>query len=370
MSTHSVAIPSLVLNPIVSSKKSIRIIPQNNSVEYKEKKTALQICVVGLGAQNTQDHLPALMASLNVEICAVVDSDQEKVFAWSQKLNVPGFVSVDQMLSEILPEAAVVAVPHDQYLPIIVQLANHGVHILKEKPLARSFGEASDIVSLVKSSKIKLMVAVQRRFKATCRAFEENALLIGIPRILEARYTLNAGKRTVGWRANKNVSGGGCLIDMGYHIIDLLIWYFGLPDSVAAIVSCKAFPNIVYEAEDTAIIIANYKQTGLVCNITISDCMAPKTEYLLLTGTDGSLRLERDRLILFDSNMIEVKQINIQINDFTADQLGHFVQVAQGRSQNPCAPEYHMQHMAFIEACYLSASSKKYIDPHDVMCVA
>jgi len=349
------------------SQSTIEKTDSANTAGRLRKKANLAICVIGLGVQNTQNHIPALSNSDNAELCAVVDSDPDKVFNWAQELNVPGFLSVEQMLLQISPDAAIVAVPHDQYLPIIANLAAKGISVLKEKPLARSLCEANDIIRLVSSSNIKLMVAVQRRFRTTSLMFQEYVKLIGTPRFIEVRYTVNVGTRSEGWRAIKNTSGGGCLIDMGYHMIDLLVWYFGLPDAVAASFSCKAFPDILYEAEDMAFIVANYKASGLACNIVISDCLAPKSESLLLMGTEGSLALQRDSLILFDRNMVESQRFDTQLDNLIADQLEHFIQVVQGKVQNHCAPENHLQHVAFIDACYLSALRQKFIDPHDLI---
>ncbi len=49
---------------------------------------------------------------------------------------------------------------------------------------------------------------------------------------IEAKYTFYTDKPHEGWRGKKELTGGGRLIDMGYHMVDLLMWYFGLPDKI------------------------------------------------------------------------------------------------------------------------------------------
>jgi predicted dehydrogenase len=45
---------------------------------------------------------------------------------------------------------------------------------------------------------------------------------------------------------------GGCIIGMGYHLIDMIFWYFGQPDRILTDISASARPNRDYDAEDTA----------------------------------------------------------------------------------------------------------------------
>ena len=63
------------------------------------------------------------------------------------------------------------------------------------------------------------------------------------PFFVDVKYTLFVDNLHEGWRGQRDSAGGGCIIDMGYHMIDMVIWYFGLPDNLHAEFSSKAKPE-------------------------------------------------------------------------------------------------------------------------------
>jgi predicted dehydrogenase len=65
---------------------------------------------------------------------------------------------------------------------------------------------------------------------------------------------------------------GGCIIDMGYHLVDMLLWYFGMPDRVLAQHSASARPEQDYDAEDTATITFGYG-SGLFGTALLPRCV-------------------------------------------------------------------------------------------------
>ncbi|UJB44828.1 Gfo/Idh/MocA family protein [Streptomyces sp. A1-5] len=85
--------------------------------------------------------------------------------------------------------------------------------------------------------------------------------------------------------------GGGCLADMGYHLIDLLLWYLGLPDRVLADTS-TAVSGTEYDAEDTSLVHLAYG-CGLYGSLLVSRSAGPKTEHLAITGPPGTPLIER-----------------------------------------------------------------------------
>lgn len=95
------------------------------------------------------------------------------------------------MLLQVVPDIAIVAVPHDAYLPIIKSLAKKHVHIIKEKPFATNMIEALEIHNVIKKYNVFLGIAVQRRFDPIFQSFLEFKRKIGKIFSIEGRYTLN-----------------------------------------------------------------------------------------------------------------------------------------------------------------------------------
>ncbi|WP_414731860.1 Gfo/Idh/MocA family oxidoreductase [Agrobacterium pusense] len=75
-----------------------------------------------------------------------------------------------------------------------------------------------------------------------------------------------------GWRAKRDIAGGGALIDMGYHLIDLVIWFLGMPEIVMARTSGSAKPDQKYDVEDTAHLLLAYEPTTRRPNPLSANC--------------------------------------------------------------------------------------------------
>ena len=232
----------------------------------------LKVGIIGLGKQSTQDHIPGVLSSESAQLVAVCDIDAKKVGEWSSKLRVDGYETSEQMFSKHKLDFVVIAVPHDQYKPIIEQASKLHVNILKEKPFATSMDEAVYFKNLADGNNIRLMVALQRRFDPIYVEFNRLKDHIGSPFFIEGRQTMIIDDPSEGWRGSKAKAGGGVIIDLGYHMIDMLIWNFGLPNSVHAEMSACGVPEKKYDVEDTATITFDFKDKALHGILILSRC--------------------------------------------------------------------------------------------------
>jgi predicted dehydrogenase len=178
-----------------------------------------------------------------------------------------------------------VATPHDVHRQIIEAAAIRGVHVLKEKPFATSLEEAVRIAEIAKASGIIIMNSMQRRLHLVYQSFWTLGQYLGEPFFVDARYHFFIAQSGAGWRGDASRAGGGCVLDMGYHLIDIIVWYFGLPDRICCNLSTNAEPDRIYDAEDTATIQFSY-HSGLHGLLTLSrfygdcgDCRTAGTTY-------------------------------------------------------------------------------------------
>ncbi len=196
----------------------------------------LKIIVIGLGRQMTKDHIPAVLRRSDVEITAVVDKNEELAKSVGEKLNVHYFTEIIDAISYAKPDLALVCVPHNAYFGILETLAKNHIATLKEKPLALTYEEGAKIINLYQANTTYLQVCVQRRFSKLYETAKEMVFSIGNVYSIYIEYalSLNAEDMKTGWRADKNISGGGAAIDMGYHVIDLLTKIYALHDKLKA----------------------------------------------------------------------------------------------------------------------------------------
>ncbi|WP_367132827.1 MULTISPECIES: Gfo/Idh/MocA family protein [Streptomyces] len=324
--------------------------------------------MVGLGGQATNDHLPGLAQCYLAELAGVCDVIPNRVAAASDAHQVPGFTSVEQLLETVRPDFVIAAVPHHAGQQVVAACAEAGVHVLKEKPFATNPHEAAELVALCEKTGIEMMVTVQRRFHPLYAAALQLLERIGDPYLIEGRYTFHCPDPAAGWRGRAQLAGGGCLADMGYHLIDLLLWYLGLPDRVLADTSTAAAPGAEYDAEDTALVHLAY-DSGLYGSLLVSRSVGPKTERLAITGPHGTLTVERGtvRLLDPDGQVIESLLREPTWPCSPAVQIDRFCLVLDGTAPNPSGPAAHLPHAAFLAAAYASSTTNRPADPKEFL---
>lgn len=327
----------------------------------------LRAAVVGLGRQATDDHIPGLLASDGAVLAAICDDNTQLLADKREQYRVPGYSDFREMFAAEQLDLVVITVPHHVGRAVIEAAAEHGVHVLKEKPFGTSLHEASELAALCATSGIRLMITLQRRFNPIYTSFLQLADQIGTPFVVDAQYTLHTADPGAGWRGRTETAGGGCIIDMGYHLIDMIIWYFGLPDRVLADLSTTARPDLRYDAEDTALIHFGY-DSGLYGSLLLSRFIGPKTEHIRLVGSKGIVSLERGRIrrLTNDGEVVESLSREQSWPSAATCQIDHFCRVIAGLRPNTSGPEHNLSHMRFIAACYESARSRAYISPREL----
>jgi predicted dehydrogenase len=315
----------------------------------------MKVAIIGLGKQNLSDHVPALIRRGDIEITAVCDPFESSYESF--KTNYPGeavnakyYKNYTELpVKEI--DFCIVSVPHDQYSDISTFLCKSGVSFMKEKPLARNLEEANFLLQMPDFEKFAF-ICTQRRYNPLYKKAKESIESIGTPFLFNAIYKLNIEDPAEGWRGDVKVAGGGCVLDMGYHIIDQLIWWFGKPDFIAASKSSLANSELDGKyAEDTASILFKYK-SGLHGTITLSRSTGEKVENYSLHGSNG--HISGDKKNLFIKN----KKGEVLLHEETTDsvmmdtQLDYFINTLKAGKGFKEVVENNIKNMELIQNIY------------------
>lgn len=137
---------------------------------------------------------------------------------WADALSRPGL------------DAVVVATTNDQLEPVSVAALERGLHVLCEKPMGRTGQEAQRIADAAAAGAGCLKVGFTLRHHAAVRAAHDLVLSGRIGEPIVVRSTYGHGGRLgyeKEWRARREISGGGELLDQGVHLIDLVGWFLG-----------------------------------------------------------------------------------------------------------------------------------------------
>ena len=345
---------------------SIRSSSQTLTVNPTQR-AQLRAGVVGIGKQAIEDHIPGLLASDGAKLVAICDDDPEVVREQQYRQRVPGYADFREMFKAEHLDLVVVATPHHVGRDVIYAAAEHGIHVLKEKPFATSMDEAKELASVCEQAGIQLMVTLQRRFNPIYTSFLQLADQIGTPFVVDDQYTLHIPDPSAGWRGKTAEAGGGCVIDMGYHLIDMLLWYFGQPDRILADLSVSARPDREYDAEDTALIHFAY-DSGLYGSLLVSRFIGPKREQIRLVGSKGIVQLERGRVqrLTNDGEVIESLSREQAWPSAAACQVDYFCRVIDQLRPNLSGPAENLAHMSFISAAYESARTHAHVNPKEL----
>jgi dTDP-4-amino-4,6-dideoxygalactose transaminase/predicted dehydrogenase len=204
--------------------------------------------------------------------------------------DIPVFKSVDEMI-KIPLDVGIVCVPHDEHFVVSRKLIEHGIHVLKEKPFALSSKEAEELQSLANENHVKLMISTQKRFfpaYVKCKEMIMNGVLGSIS-CIDARYTLDAvNPKTGNWRTKKSAD---IVLDMGYHMLDIITWLFGVPEEVYGLTNEQDHYQSVEAGDTSSITFSKVFDDGkaAIGNIFLARYFHEKQEYLTIIGTKGSI---------------------------------------------------------------------------------
>jgi predicted dehydrogenase len=336
------------------------------------KKTIYKCAIFGIGAQTLNFHIKAIESFSNIKLIGVIEKNQKKLNNFlKNNENIKGYNNFNEFIKNNKDtNFVIISTSHDSHYEISKRAILEGLHILKEKPFAISLKQGREIEKLARKKHVHVLTITQRKFHPAYFNFFKLINKIGRIFYIDIRYTLFTKKQSEEWRDSKQLAGGGCVIDMGYHMIDLLIWYFGLPNSIIAKISHNGKKNTIYNTEDTAKIMFNYKKENdkFWGSALISKVISPKQEQFNVYGTKGTICIGRGKIELFSPSG-KLKKSFIGDDDWLSSyktQLRYFLKtIKEEKFSND--PKFHLNHMAFIESVYASNKQKIYINPKKII---
>jgi predicted dehydrogenase len=191
-----------------------------------------RVAVIGCGAIAQSAHLPAL-AALRCRPALLVDQDGTRARTIAQRFKAAE--SATEFESQLHKfDAAVVALPHNLHESVCSQLLRHGKDVLVEKPMALTAAECQHMITSGEEGHARLAVGHMRRFLYAAE-WTKAVLAAGL---LGPLVSFDIREGTVhDWQSASNFhfqrqrAGGGVLMGLGVHTLDLLIWWMGEPAS-------------------------------------------------------------------------------------------------------------------------------------------
>lgn len=339
------------------------------------------IGIIGLGTISEM-HLKSYQNNPDARIVAVCDLNEERARAKAEKYGVPNiYTDYRDMLQNPDVQAVSVCTWNNTHALFSIAALDAGKHVLVEKPLCKTVEEALEIEAAVRRSGKQLQVGFVRRYGSNTgivRSFLENGELgeIYYAKASCIRRVGNPG----GWFGDVERSGGGPLIDVGVHVIDLCWYLMGRPKVRS--VSGNAYHKLgnranirnfaSYKAADyspdhnTVEDLANAMirfENGASLLVDVSFSLHAKEDELTvkLYGTKGGVELEPQLTFVLEKNdtmLNAVPQINHLSFDFASGfqaEIDHFIAVCQGAKETLSPVEDGVEMMKILCGIYESA---------------
>lgn len=211
-----------------------------------------KIAVIGCGRIAMEGHLPFLSQNRDADIVAAVDISEEKRLRAAELFKIPNtYESAIEMFAAEAPDAVLICAPSWVRRDLVALAAERGAHVLCEKPMAPTVEQCREMIDACHKAGVILQIGMVKRFDAGI-AKAKKVILSGKlgtvsqisafsmnPPVVMDSFLMNIVKKwmeTIGrsfdektgwWRYNDPRSGGGQLLEMGTHMLDMVMYWTG-----------------------------------------------------------------------------------------------------------------------------------------------
>ena len=337
--------------------------------------------VIGSGGIAKRRTIPeGISKANNAELSVVFDIDAQANAEVAKDFGARQAASIGEMLDADI-EAVYIATPAHLHSDQVRASAKAGKHVLCEKPLGMMVAEAEEMIEVCKQAGAKLGCAFMMRFVAqhqhALRLIKE--VRLGTPTYARAQLSCWYPPIEGAWRQDPTTGGGGALIDMGGHCIDLLEMFFG---KVAKV--CCFINNTVqdYKSEDSAVAMLFF-ENGALGSVDTFFCIPDNSSknVLELYGSKGSIIAKgtigqgsAGEMVAFleqDGKDYDARQARIEaqriiiapelVNTYQAE-IEEFSQAIIDDREPLISGELGLRSQKVLTACYESARSGKVIE--------
>ena len=254
------------------------------------------------GGNISETHARAARETPGLEVSAIFGTNRERITRLAAEFGAMPFDDFAKFLACRPMDFVAIGSPSGLHAEQGIAAARAGLHVLTEKPLDITTARADALIAAGRDAGVKLGVFFQDRFKTDLIQVKQwvHSGALGKLILADARVkwfrpdNYYAESR---WRGTLLLDGGGALINQAIHTVDLLLWMYG---DVAAVGAIRRTALHKIEAEDTLVAILEF-HNGAIGTLQATTSVYPGyPRRLELTGSEGTLIIEHDRLVAAD----------------------------------------------------------------------
>jgi predicted dehydrogenase len=268
--------------------------------------------ILGCGDVAEKKGGPALYQATNSELVAVMRRDKAKAIDFATRHGAKrAYDNVGNLLSDPEIDAVYIATPPHLHCEQTILCAQAGKHVLCEKPMALNSEECEKMITACENAGVFLHIAYYRRFWPKFVALKAAIGAGKIGTILGARLLMTTKAAHTGWRVDPQTSGGGHIVDVGSHRLDMLTHLLGEIESV------HGFSEnlLAHHAAENDTALAIKFTSGVLASAAFHFHTTPSQDILEIYGSSGTAVCNP-----FDGNTLK---INDQEQTFTTPTPTH-----------------------------------------------
>jgi len=330
-----------------------------------------KVAVIGLGMG--RGHARAAAENPKAELAALCDIDEEKLSRNRDELDcLKVYTDYKDMLAAEELDIVSVSLPNYLHKSVTIDALRAGAHVICEKPMAMNTAEAEEMKQVAEETGKHLMINFSYRFTGAAKALKRvaEAGTLGQVYFVRTGWTRARGiPKFGGWFAQKDLSGGGPLIDLGVHRIDLALMLMGDPKPVT--ISASTYDHIgtrmakeqnkPFDVEDLAVAFIRF-DNGATMHVETSwtlNSQRPSEKFTYVYGTKAGIchRQGPEGYEAYISGEWEGTYVTSQIQEIprSENSMDHFIDVVADGVEPTITAENGVNVMKILDGAYESA---------------
>jgi predicted dehydrogenase len=359
----------------------------------------VNIGIIGGGWIAEHAHIPILMQKENVNVAAVFDENTERLHKLCDKFSIPGACHTINDFLRCGLDGAIISTPNYTHYTYTMKMLDEGIGVLCEKPVALNTAEVQDIIQKAGRSGVVYIPGFVNRWRQEMQmAYREvERGTIGNVEKIEAGWLRKSGVPRPGtWFTLKKYAGGGVLVDLGSHVLDLCLMFLGNSKPVkyqlttspcrkeelnqtggASWFARKESAGLDIDVEKSAIIdVVCENEIQIKANLSWKAPVEADCTYFKMCGSRGKLDIrtlfgfsqerlwQEDSLIIESSGEKKILHLDPENSTWKAfdEMLSHFADALAGRETDIVTPKDALKVVSLTECLYAHES----VNPDEV----
>lgn len=326
--------------------------------------------IVG-GGGISETHARAVGELGDARVSALFGRNEAKVARLAERYSAKPYTTFESFLAHKPMDLVIIGSPSGLHADQGIAAANHGLHVLVEKPIDVTSKCAEALIAACEKAGVQLGVCYQDRFspdifklKLLIDSNELGKLIVASGRVQWYRppeYYSDSD-----WRASPSLAGGGALMSQAIHTVDSLLWLVG---DVARVYAHQTTAFHEVKLEDTLVATLQFTN-GAIGTLEAATSIYPGYDrQIAISGSEGTVVIERDRMIRCDLRAGRMAELGTQESNANlsasspviSDVSGHkriiedFMNAIDGKGPARCDGREGLRSVKVVEALYESA---------------